>query len=137
MNQRSWRVHSVSIIMSMDTSMKSPTRSSSQPDYLQDLQLMKIQSVFHASCQEEFITGRLGNTVEEYSIVKDLSVDLLENWDTTYSATDFPPPKELNRQIPFEELDERPLIKALVNTFEEIFPYLSIDRVALLYKKRR
>jgi hypothetical protein len=123
--------------MSMDTSMKSPTRSSSQPDYLQDLQLMKIQSVFHTSCQEEFITGRLGNTVEEYSIVKDLSVDLLENWDTTYSATDFPPPKELNRQIPFEELDEQPLIKALVNTFEEIFPYLSIDRVALLYKKRR
>jgi hypothetical protein len=137
MNQRSWRVHSVSIIMSMDTSMKSPTRSSSQPDYLQDLQLMKIQSVFHASCQEEFITGRLGNTVEEYSIVKDLSVDLLENWDTTYSATDFPPPKELNRQIPFEELDEQPLIKALVNTFKEIFPYLSIDRVAPLYKKRR
>ena len=103
-------------------------------------------SRFFTEGQEEFITGRLGNTVGEYSINKDLSVDLLENWDTTYSATDFPPSKgfggqpidrELNRQIPFEELDERPLIKALVNTFEEIFPYLSIDRVALLYKKRR
>jgi hypothetical protein len=75
-----------------------------------------------------------------------LSDDLLENWDTTYSAIDYPPPKifggmpierESNRQIPFEKLDERPRLKALVVCFEEIFPYLSIDRIALLYKRRK
>ena len=42
---------------------------------------------------------------------------------------------ESNCQITCDKLDERPRIKALVDTFEEIFPYLSIDRVALSYKK--
>ena len=49
---------------------------------------------FSCSCnegQQEFITGRLDKSVGEYTILKDLSVDLLENWGTTYSATDFPP----------------------------------------------
>ena len=96
--------------------------------------------------QQEIITGQLGTTLGEYAIVKDLSDDLLENWDTTYSAIDYPPLKmfgempidhESNQQIPFEKLDERPLIKALVVLFEEIFPYLSIDRISLLYKRRK
>jgi hypothetical protein len=87
-----------------------------------------------------------GATLGEYAIVKDLSDDPLENWDTTYSAIDYPPQKmfggmpidrKSNRQIPFEKLDERPCIKALVVCFEEIFPYLSIDRIALLYKRRK
>ena len=96
--------------------------------------------------QQEIITGQLGTTFGEYAIVKDLSDDLLENWNTTYSAIDYPPPKmfggmpidpKSNWQIPFEKLDERPRIKALVVRFEEIFPYLSIDRIALLYRRRK
>ncbi len=93
--------------------------------------------------QQEIITGQLGTTLGEYTIIKDLSDDLLENWDTTYPAIDYPPPKmfgempidrELNRKIPFEKLNERPRIKALV---KEIFPYMSIDRIALLHKRRK
>jgi hypothetical protein len=95
--------------------------------------------------QREFISERLGSMVGKYSIIKDLSIDPLENWDSMYSATDFPPPKGFGRQPidcksncqkPDEKLDERPLMKKLVDTFKEIFPYLSIDKVALLYERR-
>ena len=90
--------------------------------------------------QQDIITGQLGTTIGEYAIFKGLSDDLLENRDTTYSTIDYPPPKmfggmpidcESNRQIPFEKLDEKPHIKALVVLLEEIFPYFSIDRIAL------
>ncbi len=43
--------------------------------------------------QQKIITGQLGTTFGEYGIVKDLSDDLLQNWDTTYSSFDYPPPK--------------------------------------------
>jgi hypothetical protein len=84
--------------------------------------------------QQDIITGQLGTTFRESAVVRDLSDDLWEIWDTTYSAIDYPLPKmfggmpidsKLNQQIPFEILDERPRIKALVVLFEEIFPYLS------------
>jgi hypothetical protein len=90
--------------------------------------------------------GQLEKSFWEYGIVKDLSDDLLENWGTTYSAIDYPPPKmfggmpidhELNWEVLFEKFDERPRIKALVVRFKEIFPYLSIDRIVLLYKRRK
>ncbi len=96
--------------------------------------------------QQKIITGQLGTTLGEYATVKDLSDDLLENWDTTYSAIDYSPPKmfggmpidrKSNRQLPFEKLDERFRIKALVICFEKIFPCLSIDRIALLYQRRK
>jgi hypothetical protein len=45
--------------------------------------------------------------------------------------------RKSNRQIPFEKFDERPRIMVLVVSFEEIFPYLSIARIALLYKRRK
>ena len=125
----------------MDTSMKSPTSISSQPNYSQNLRedTERFSCSFNAG-QQEIITGQLGTTFGEYAIVKDLNDDLLENWDTMYSAIDYSPPKmfggipidpKLNWQIPFEKLDERPCIKALVIHLEEIFPYLTIDRIAL------
>ncbi len=118
--------------------MKSPTSNSSQPSYSQNLPLVNTQSVFHAPSMYVNKTSS--------AIVKSVGDDLLENWDTKYSAIDYPPPKmfgvmpidrKLNQQIPFEKLDERPKIKALVVLLEEIFPYLSIDRIALLYKRRK
>jgi hypothetical protein len=72
-----------------------------------------------------------------------LSNDLLQNWDSAYSADEFPPSKgfaglsinwEPNRQISYEKLDQRLLIKAFVNTFEGLCSCLSIDKTWLLYK---
>ncbi len=68
----------------------------------------------------------------------------MQNWDSTYSVDEFPPSKrfvglsidpESNGYIPYKKLDTQPLIKAFVNTFEELFLYLSINKVWLFYIK--
>jgi hypothetical protein len=43
---------------------------------------------------------------------------------------------ESNHQIPNMKLNKVPLIRELVNTFAELFPYLLIDTVWLLHKKK-
>jgi hypothetical protein len=150
MNQRSWRLRFVSIknwhhghFNEESDKHFITARLFAKPTISEDTE--RFSRFFNVG-QQEIITGQLGTTFGEYTIVKDLSDDLLENWDTTYSAIDYPPLKmfggmpidrESNWQIPFEKLDERPHIKALVVLFEEIFPYLSIDRIVLLYKRRK
>ncbi len=65
-------------------------------------------------------------------------------WNSTYSVDEFPWCKrfdwltvdwESNCQITITNLNKVPLIRELVNTFVELFPYLSIDMVLLCHKK--
>jgi hypothetical protein len=88
---------------------------------------------------QDFIQSKLNELT-----IKELSNDLLLNCDSTYSADEFPWDKgfdgltvdwESNRQITNTNLNKVPLIRELVNTFVELFPYLSIDMVWLRPKK--
>ena len=79
------------------------------------------------------------------SRLTDFRDDLIENWDTIYSHTNYRPCKKFsggpvdrasNRQIYKKHFHEVPLLKNLVDTFESMLPYLSVDLVWLLRKQK-
>jgi hypothetical protein len=88
---------------------------------------------------QEYIEGNLGE-----SKVAELSNDIMHNWDTKYSHELFPPckkfdgdvDKEFNCHILCNKFHQLPLLKELVDTFEKLFPYLSIDMMWLLIKSK-
>jgi hypothetical protein len=68
--------------------------------------------------------------------------DLINNWDIHYSNPNYRPCKNMsggpvdrmsNRQIHKKHFHQVPLLKNLVDTFETLFPYLSVDLVWLLH----
>jgi hypothetical protein len=70
---------------------------------------------------------------------------VINNWDINYSNANFWPCKTnsggavntaCNRQIQKENFSQVPLLKNLVDTFETMFPYLSVDLVWLLRKSK-
>ncbi len=87
----------------------------------------------------DYIEGNLGE-----SMVAKLSNDIVHNWDTKYSHELFPPckkfdgdiDKEINRQNLCKKFQQFPLLKELIDNFERLFPYLSIDMVWLLIKSK-
>jgi hypothetical protein len=89
--------------------------------------------------QLDFIQNNLNN-----EIVAALSNDILQNWNTTYSLERFGPcknfdgpvDKDSNRQIPHTKFHEAPLLNKLVDTFTEMFQYLTIDMVWLIVKSK-
>jgi hypothetical protein len=69
--------------------------------------------------------------------------DLINNWDIHYSNPKYQPCKHFsddpvdrtsNRQIYKNHFTQVPLLRNLVDTFETMFPYLSVDLVWLLHK---
>jgi hypothetical protein len=88
---------------------------------------------------QEYIEGNLGK-----SMVARLSNDIVHNWDTKSSHELFPPckkfegdiDKEFNHLIFCKKFHQLPLLKELIDTFEKLFPYLSIDMVWLLIKSK-
>jgi len=81
----------------------------------------------------------------EPSTLTDFRDDLIENWDTIYGHTNYRPCKKFsggtvdratNRQIYKKHFHELPLLKKLVDTFESMLPYLSVDLVWLLRKQK-
>jgi hypothetical protein len=79
------------------------------------------------------------------STLSELRDDLLNNWEILYSNPEYRPCKnfsggpvdrESNRQIHRKHFNQVPLLKNLVDTFETLLPYLSIDLVWLLPKSK-
>ena len=79
------------------------------------------------------------------STLSELRDDLLNNWKILYSNPKYRPCKnfsggpvdrESNRQIYRKHFTQVPLLKNLVDTFETLLPYLSIDLVWLLHKSK-
>ncbi len=79
------------------------------------------------------------------SFLLDLRDDLINNWDIHYSNPNYRPCKNVsggpvnrtsNRQIYKKHFTQVPLLKNLVDTFETMFPYLSVDLVWLLCKSK-
>jgi hypothetical protein len=79
------------------------------------------------------------------STLLELRDDLINNWDIHYSNPNYQPCKNFssgpvdrtsNRQIYKKHFTQVPLLKKLVNTFETMFPYLSVDLVWLLCKSK-
>ncbi len=79
------------------------------------------------------------------STLTELRDDLIDSWETLYSHTNYRPCKKFtgspidrasNRQIYKKHFHEVPLLKNLVDTFEIMFPYLSVDLVWLLRKSK-
>jgi hypothetical protein len=79
------------------------------------------------------------------STLVDLRDDLINNWDIHYSNPNYQPCKNLsdgpvdrtsNRQIYKKDFTQVPLLKKLVDSFETMFPYLSIDLVWLLCRSK-
>ncbi len=79
------------------------------------------------------------------STLSELRDDLLNNWEILYSNPEYPPcrnfssgpvDRERNRQIYRKRFTQVPLLKNLVDTFETLLPYLSIDLVWLLRKSK-
>jgi len=77
------------------------------------------------------------------STIKELSQDLLNNWDEHYPLSQFKPCTDFQglpvnpdakRQIQNNQFNQVPLIEILVKTFESLFPHLSIQQVRLLCK---
>ncbi len=75
------------------------------------------------------------------STLSELRDDLLNNWEILYSNPEYQPCKnfsggpvnrESNRQIYRKHFTQVPLLKNLVDTFETLLPYLSVDLVWLL-----
>jgi hypothetical protein len=71
----------------------------------------------------------------DVSTNKELSQDLLNNWDEHYLLSQFKPCTDFqglpvhpdaNRQIQRNQFNQVPLIKILVKTLESLFPHLSI-----------
>ncbi len=80
------------------------------------------------------------------STLVELRDDLINNWDIHYSNPNYQPCKNFsggpvdrrsNRQIYKKHFTQVPLLKNLVDTFETMFPYLSIDLVWLLHKSKK
>jgi hypothetical protein len=79
------------------------------------------------------------------STLSELRDDLLNHWEILYSNPKYQPCKifsggpvdrESNRQIYKKYFTQVPLLKNLVDTFETLLPYLSIDLVWLLRKSK-
>ncbi len=79
------------------------------------------------------------------STLVELRDDLINNWDIHYSNPNHRPCKNFfggpvdrrsNRQIYKKHFTQVTLLKNLVDTFETMFPYLSIDLVWLLCKSK-
>ncbi len=79
------------------------------------------------------------------STLVELRDDLINNWDIHYSnpkyqpCTNFsggPVDRRSNRQIYKKHFTQVPLLKNLVDTFETMFSYLSVDLVWLLCKSK-
>jgi hypothetical protein len=79
------------------------------------------------------------------SILLELRDDLINIWDIHYSNPDYRPCKNFsggpvdrtsNRQIYKKHFTQVPLLKKLMDTFETVFPYLSVDLVWLLHKSK-
>jgi hypothetical protein len=79
------------------------------------------------------------------STLSELRDDLLNNWEILYSNPKYRPcknfsggpvDKESNRQIYKKHFTQVPLLKNLVDTFETLLPYLSVDLVWLLHKSK-
>ncbi len=79
------------------------------------------------------------------STLTELRDDLIHNWETLDSHTNYRPCKKFfggtvnrasNRQIYKKHFHEVPLLKNLVDTFESMLPYLSVNLVWLLRKSK-
>ncbi len=79
------------------------------------------------------------------STLLELRDDLINNWDIHYSNPKYRPCKNFsgglvdrtsNRQIYKKHFTQVPLLKNLVDSFETMSPYLSIDLVWLLHKSK-
>jgi hypothetical protein len=89
--------------------------------------------------QLDFIQNNLNNET-----VSALSNDILQNWNTTCSLERFGPcknfdgpvDKDSNCQIPHTKFHDAPLLNKLVDTFTEMFQYLTIDMVWLIVKSK-
>ncbi len=82
--------------------------------------------------------------LDKSTLVK-LRDDLINNWNIHYNNPNYQPCKNFsvgpvdrmsNRQIYKKHLTQVPLLKNLVDTFETMIPYLSIDLVWLLCKSK-
>jgi hypothetical protein len=72
------------------------------------------------------------------STLSELKDDLLNNWEILYSNPEYQPCKnfsggpvdrESNMQIYKKRFTQVPLLKNLMDTFETLLPYLSVDLV--------
>jgi hypothetical protein len=79
------------------------------------------------------------------STLVELKNDLINNWDIHYSNPNYQPCRNFsggpvdrrsNRQIYKKHFTRVPLLKNLVDTFETMYPYLSVDLVWLLRKSK-
>ncbi len=79
------------------------------------------------------------------STLLELRDDLINNWDIHYSKPKYRPCKNFsggpvdrmhNRQVYKKQFTQVPLLKNLVDIFEIMFPYLSVDIVWLLHKSK-
>ncbi len=79
------------------------------------------------------------------STLSELRDVLLNNWEILYSNPEYqlcknvsggPVDRESNMQIYRKHFTQVPLLKNLVNTFETLLPYLSVDLVWLLCKSK-
>jgi hypothetical protein len=79
------------------------------------------------------------------STLLELRDDLINNWDIHYSNPDYQPcetfsggpvDRTSNRQIYKKHFTQVSLLKNLVDTFETMFPYLSVDLLWLLCKSK-
>ncbi len=79
------------------------------------------------------------------STLSELRDDLLNNWEILYSNPEYRPCKnfsgapvdrESNWQIYRKIFTQVPLLKNLVDTFETLLPYLSVDLMWLLRKSK-
>ncbi len=79
------------------------------------------------------------------STLLELKDDLINNWDIHYSYPGYQPCKHFsggpldrtsNRQIQNKHFTQVLLLKNLVDTFETMFSYLSVDLVWLLHKSK-
>jgi hypothetical protein len=79
------------------------------------------------------------------STLLELRDDLINNWGIHYNKREYQPCKNfsggpvdrmINRQIYKKHFTQVPLLKNLMDTFETMFPYLSVDLVWLLRKSK-
>jgi hypothetical protein len=94
------------------------------------------------------VKGEGNNTTQGHldkSTLVELRDDLINNWDIHYSNPNYRPCKNFSgglvdrtsdRQICKKHFTQVPLFKKLGDTFETMFPYLSIDLVWLLRKSK-
>jgi hypothetical protein len=78
------------------------------------------------------------------STLSELRDDLINNWEILYSNPKHQPciflgvpvDRASNRQIYKKDFNQVPLLKNLMDTFENMLPYLSVDMVWLLRKSK-